>query len=230
MSHNKYPSYWVGIDGGREGLWREPIWSEVLRIVARHEGEAVYDHDSPIYQELEALLPDESWRSRTADGIFRPLFRDYSHAWTRTGVMSLQRKVFDLTLIGRSVLNGRTSKQEVLLTTITNHSEINNSSGTRERPFHVLSNAFLNSERPLSTHEIYWGVMQNYRPGFDDLGYALTQSRFFDPSLINRTAIRRLNSILSTMRVAGLIASTPRNSSIYWYSLEKTLLDKVATF
>ena len=72
----KYNVTWGGMDNGGEGKWNPDVWLKTIEIISRHEGEAVYDENSPVYVELEAELPDLTWRS-TDGQRFRPLFRDY---------------------------------------------------------------------------------------------------------------------------------------------------------
>src|SRR6266446_5231036 len=115
MSLIKYDCSWIGIDGGREGLWKDPVWKDVLRIIGEHDGERVYDRNSPIYEDLEKSYPEEAWRSQTAEGQFRPLFRDYPNSWTRTGVLSLTGQEFSITGLGKSVLTGKLSKAHLLV-------------------------------------------------------------------------------------------------------------------
>jgi hypothetical protein len=134
----KYDRSWVGIDGGREGLWKEPIWKGVLRIAERHVGDNVYDSGSSIYEELERSYPDETWRSQTAEGQFRPLFRDYPNSWTRTGVLTLTDQRFDVTNLGRDVLAGKVSKSQVLVGMFVKHSESSGPEGAHEKPFAIL--------------------------------------------------------------------------------------------
>ena len=228
MTHHRYSSLWVGIDGGREGLWREPIWSGVLRIIERHQGEQVYDKESPIYLDLESEFPNEAWRSATSDGKFRPLFRDYPNSWTRTGVISLEKKQFALTLLGRAVLDGNTSKSAVFIEMFKNHSEISKDTNLRENPFEILSAAFLEANRPLSTNEIYWAVMRNYRPRTERLIESLLHVRNMLSAQPDPTPSRRLKNMLSTMRAADLIMSTRRGKMVYWAPLEQELLREIA--
>ena len=227
MNHHKYNVAWVGIDGGREGLWTEPTWSGVLRIISVNDGQLVYDPGSSIYLALEHEFPDESWRSVTADGKFRPLFRDYPNSWTRTGVVNLRQKTFRTTLYGRAFLEGRMSKADIFIEMFKNHSERTQISNQFERPFEVLSAAFLEAVRPMSTHEIYWGVMKNYRPAKDHLSESLISARYADSSVPDPTSVRRIKSILSTMRAAELIQSTQRNRTTFWSALNTNLLQRV---
>jgi hypothetical protein len=228
MTFNKYNCSWVGIDAGREGLWKEPIWKNVLRIIADHDGEGVYDRASPIYQDLEKNFPDEAWRSQTAEGHFRPLFRDYPNSWTRTGVVSLKEQRFKVTDLGRRVLAGTISKPELLLTMFQNHTEESGPQGSSEKPFAILASGILEAPRTLTTDEIYWAIMKNYRPGQDTLANVLKKKLPLIRSLPEKTPCRRLRNMLTLMRTAGVLASTRRGTERFWSALEVQLLNKIS--
>ena len=227
MALVKYDLAWVGIDGGREGLWKDPLWKDVLEIISKHVGERVYDAESPIYRDLEERYPNEAWRSYTSDGHFRPLFRDYPNSWKKTGVLDLQNQIFEITKVGRDLLDGKTEKAEIFLKLFHSHSETI-SSDKVEKPFCIIAAGLLCVQRPLSTKEIYWGVMKNYRPGQDDLGLFLSKKMKFFQNAPEKTPYRRLRNMLSLMRASGSIISTKRGSDTYWASLNKKQLCALA--
>lgn len=227
MTKSKYGCAWVGIDAGREGLWKEPIWTEVLRIISKHSGERVYDATSPIYLELEAAFPKEAWRSATTEGHFRPLFRDYPNSWTRTGVISLSGQTFNVTQKGEDVLAKRTSKSSVLLDMFKNHSEFCEFHGKPEQPFSILAMALLTAPRPLKTDEVYWAVMKNFRPPEDQLQDILKRLSRFPLAVPASTPYRRLRNMLTLMRAAAAISSTRRGPSTVWSPLNVELLEEI---
>lgn len=224
---SKYDCNWVGIDGGREGLWKEPIWSDVLRIISKHRGERVYDPKSAIYAELERAFPKEAWRSTTAEGHFRPLFRDYPNSWTRTAVVSLSNQVFQLTTQGEALLAKKTSKSDVLMDMFRRHSEYCDFHQAHEKPFAILAAGILAAPRSLTTKEVFWAVMKNFRPGEDDLSDVLKKSRkgpLADPS---PTPYRRLRNMLTLMRTAEAVQTTRRGPSTVWSPLKAALLEEI---
>lgn len=223
----KYRIYWTGFDAGREGLWKDPIWMSVLSIIARHEGEAVYDSESPIYLELESLHPGQAWRSQTSDGDFRPLFRDYPNSWTRTGVVSLDGKKFWVTPIGKKILSREYTRSTLLADMFRSHSEMTGPRGTEEKPFAIVVNGLLNANRPLSTSEIYWAIMKNYRPGDDRITDSMRRaSRIVD--IPETTPYRRLRSMLTLMRTAGVLISSRRGPKTFWTPTETALVYDIA--
>jgi hypothetical protein len=223
----RYENAWVGIDAGREGLWREPIWSGVLSIIGEHQGEEVYDEHSPIYLELERRYPNESWRSHTAEGQFRPLFRDYPNSWTRTGVVSLENRKFRLTELGKKVASGEVTKSSVLIRMFKTHTEVS-PKGVIEKPFVILANGLLIAPRPLETREIYWTVMLGYRPHEDDLAELLKQHARQPVGQPEATPYRRLRNMLTLMRSAGAIESTVKRGGTFWAMLDREILDEIA--
>ena len=229
MVRAKYNIGWVGIDAGREGLWREPLWTDVLQIIAKHNGERVYDSASPIYAELESRHPKEAWRSQTADGKFRPLFRDYPNSWTRLGVVSLAGQRFKITELGQEILLGHKTKTALLIDLFATHAENSGPNSTEERPFIILAKAFHETPRPLSTAEIFWKVMKNYRPSIDSLTIILKQTSKIEWPSPQATPYRRLRNMLSLMRAANAISSTRRRTGgTYWNSLNHEILKKIS--
>jgi len=223
----KYDCAWVGIDSGREGLWKEPIWKDVLRIIAEHVGERVYDRTSPIYRALEQAYPNEAWRSTTREGDFRPLFRDYPNSWTRTGVASLANQRFQVTELGKRVLGGTIPKSGLLIHMFKQHTEHSGLHGVAEKPFVILASGVLAAPRALSTQEIYWAIMKNYRPEQDSLPDIVKKTLRSIRREPDPTPYRRLRNMLTLMRTAEAIASTRRGPSTIWSALNTQLLNDI---
>lgn len=203
----KYPENWPVLDGGREGLWEPQKWRGVLELIAKHEGEDVYSESSPIYQELNERFPEDTW-TKIQDGEFRPLFRDYPNSWTRPGVISLEAQKFSLTALGKQVIAGEIDPSEAFIRMMIGFSDAST------RPFAILASAFLTAKRKLTLHELFWGVVRNYRPGVDDLDAALAASTD-DPEVPSNDA-RRLKSLLKLMVSVNAIAAVDKNSWMPW--------------
>ncbi|MCK9588636.1 MAG: hypothetical protein M0Q93_04630 [Terrimicrobiaceae bacterium] len=216
MSLIKYDIVWAGIDAGREGLWRDPLWRGVLKIVGNHPGQSVYDASSPIYGDLMAQFPREKWKSTEASGKFRPLFRDYPNAWTRTGVLNLEGKEFNLTPLGLSVVKGETSKEKVILDLLRRHNEKSDYSPSGiEYPFSIIASAFLEYGQGLTPSEVFWGIMKNYRPS-DDIKAVISKTVPRITELPESTPLRRLKNMLWLMRHIDAVQSVRRGKTIYW--------------
>jgi hypothetical protein len=228
MALAKYESSWIGIDSVREGLWRDPLWKGVIEIISNHCDERVYDADSPIYTDLERAYPKEAWRSYTKEGDFRPLFRDYPNSWTRTGVVSLDKKKFAVTELGQCVLSGDLTKANLLIQIFSKHSEHCAAIQGTEKPFCVLASGFLATSRPLSTKEIYWAIMKNYRPEADNLSEFIARKLRFAHEEPEATPYRRLRNMLSLMRASGSIASSRREGQTFWSPLSPDQLKTIA--
>lgn len=202
-----YDVEWRSIDAGREGLWKLPIWRGVLDIVAQHEGEDVYDENSKIYTDLEKNFPSETWKS-SDKGKFRPLFRDYPQPWTHTQTLDIADHKFKLTSLGKQLVEGSTSPNEIFLKLLTNYTE------NGEKPFRIIASAFLAANRPLSLTEIYFGVMQGFRPG-DDIHLSIKDA--INTELpTGATIVRRLKFMLLLMERSGLIAAIGNDVWAIW--------------
>lgn len=132
------------LDGGREGLWAPAKWLTVLRLLKKHEHSDPYDSDNPLYTDLEKALPNETWRSVTGDQVFRPLFRDYAHPWTRTDVAKFQGEV-SITSLGQALLSGSVTYHNLLLDFF-----LNFQSGSTY-PFHQLIQVITDFTEPKFT-------------------------------------------------------------------------------
>jgi hypothetical protein len=217
-----YQSSWKGIDAGREGLWREPLWSSVLEIVGNHLGENVYKPTSSIYTELTAAFPNEKWCSLTPERGFRPLFRDYPHPWTRPGLLDLSDQKFRLTSSGLSFLEGAITKKTIFIKMFSKHTEDDCN------PFAILAHIFLNWEQPLSAGELFWGVMKNYRPPKDNLEQSIKRGR--DISLPPpQTPNRRLKHMLQLMRSVEAIESYRSANETKWAARDRDCLLDILT-
>jgi len=191
-----YEVSWTGLDAGREGLWKPETLLGVLRLIDAHAGERVYDADSRIYAELENLYPDELWRADD-NGRFRPLFRDYPHPWTRTGLASFDT-TFSATALGKALLADTISLRDVYLRTM--HSF----TADAEKPFAIIAAAFLSSSLPLTLDDLIFGVMREFRPGVDDFAAAMARADRSEPA--PDTTNRRLRHLMKLMTDAGLVA------------------------
>lgn len=211
---------WTTIDNGREGLWENKVLFETLKIIAKHEGEDVHNHESSIYAELEEKLPKRGWLKHEANNEYRSLFRDYSKPWTATGLIDLGAQKFKLTRLGKDVVDGRVSPRDFLKEFAKTWTE------NKEKPFSHIASAFINAGRPLSFREIYFGVMLGYRKG-DDINSALTKVRDnIDP--YDPTPERRLNRLLGVMEAIGAIAKEDSSKEANWCIWDAKLLAELA--
>jgi hypothetical protein len=220
----KYSGSWKGIDAGREGLWREPLWSGVLEIINNHQGEDVYDPASTIYMDLTTIFPKEKWCSLTTEGGFRPLFRDYPHPWTRPGLVDLAHQLFRLTPKGRLFISGEVTKKEIFIEMLSNHME----DGCK--PFAILAFAFLESPKPITAEAIFWGIVKNYRPTADNLLKALTVGKEMSCTAPPSTQFRRLKHMLQLMRSIDAIESYRSGGAVRWAKRDTECLVAIINF
>lgn len=207
--------HWTKIDDGAEGAWAADIWLSALRIINRHEGELIYNADSPIYVELEKEIPELTWRSFEGDS-FRPYFRDFSKPWSMPNVASFDT-TFKVTELGNDLLIGRISEPEFWIKFLSDYQE-----GT-DFPFIELSSAFLKTEKSLNLDEIYWGIVRNFREENND------QLAFDDlpEEAIPSTAKRRLTLMLQLMERTGAILKMGNGSKQRWKHWDRRALNKI---
>lgn len=207
--------HWTKIDDGAEGAWAADIWLSTLRIISRHEGESIYDADSPIYVELEREIPELTWRSFEGDS-FRPYFRDFSKPWTIPNVASFE-STFKVTEIGQELLKGSVSELEFWIKFLSRYQE-----GT-DFPFVELSCAFLKTDKSLTLDEVYWGVVRSFRSENND------QLVFSDlpNEVIPSTAKRRLTLMLQLMERTGAILKIGNGSKQRWKQWDRKTLKKL---
>lgn len=207
--------HWTKIDDGAEGAWAADIWLSTLKIINMHEGESIYDADSPIYIELENKIPELTWRSFEGDS-FRPYFRDFSKPWTIPNVASFET-TFEVTELGKLLLTGRISEIEFWINFLSDYQE-----GT-DSPFVELSSAFLKTENSLSLDEVYWGIVRNFREKKNDL---LTFNDL-PKEAIPSTAKRRLILMLHLMERTGAILKIGNGSKQRWQQWDRRVLNKI---
>ena len=200
----RYNSVWNSIDSGREGLWQPPLWEGVLRIISEHEGDDVYNPNSNIYKELNYRYPNEKWVS-TDKGKFRPLFRDYPNAWTKTEVLSLDNHKFTVTDRGKDFIRGNISKDIIFTRFFTNYFEDDC------YPFRVILAAFLIYQKTISFEQVYYGIMQGYRLGDSDLESQLKRVDTTIP-LKSSTPTRRLKLMLGLLEQFSLLKQVEKNN------------------
>lgn len=219
----KYEVEWTSLDPGGEGQWQPLVWLGALKIIGNHEGEGIYDAAAPVYDELQAAFPQITWKSMEGAN-FRPLFRDFPHAWTRTGVLvppDQSDRRFQLTPIGREVVNGSISPEDLFIRLFRQYTE----GGVK--PFQVLAAGFLGAGRSLTLAEAYFGLMKEYRPGSDDLATALLTAAG-SGAVPGTRGPRVLKLMLKLMERTGALASGRRGQDDAWLAWDTELLSEIA--
>lgn len=206
---------WTKIDDGSDGVWAADIWLGVVKIVAKHEGERVYDPNSPIYSELETKLPGFKWQDK-ADG-FRPYFRDFSKPWTVTGAITFN-DTFQLTSLGRELASGVKTPRDAMIEFCERYKE------NEEYPFRILSSGFLELDKPLTLEEIFQAIELRYRPGKERAVDSLHAAQPYLADELPATPRRRLIVMLKILERTGAISS----GKAMWSIWDKAILMRLA--
>jgi energy-coupling factor transporter ATP-binding protein EcfA2 len=189
-------------------------------ILARHEGASYQDPQSPIYTELEAHIPSVAWRSadRESPGGMRLFFRDAREPWSSTGVVLFDEtsKTLSLTPLGKRLERGDVSPSDVFVMAMEAHAE------NGESPFRILASSFLEpaAYHGLTIEQLMAGVMQNYRPGVDDLVLSLENGT---GETFGSTPTRRFRHMLTMLETVGAIAAKDTKYIAWNFSLLKRL-------
>ncbi len=180
----------------------------------------MYDPNAAIYPALEARFPTETWHSQDTDGSFRPLFRDYPNAWTRTHLLSLEHQKFHLMPLGKAVLEGRVDPSEAFLRAFEQFQ------GNGVRPFATLAAGFLEANRALTFDEIYWGIVRNFRPGTDDFAQAIAAGP--DGEVVTDTRRRRIKFLLEMLENVNGIRQVGNEEK--WIPWDISVLKRLSRF
>ena len=129
---------------------------------------------------------------------------------------------FRLTELGKMFLQGKTTKQQILLRMFASVVSMG------ERPFSILASAFISAHRPLSTEEVYWCIVRNWRPGSAPLKDEVGQPSLPRRQKILDTPRRRLRNLLALMRAAEAIQSHLRGGKTWWAAQDIGLLKQIA--
>jgi energy-coupling factor transporter ATP-binding protein EcfA2 len=190
-------------------------------ILSRHDGANYHDPHSTIYSELEAEIPTVSWTSTdaTSPGGIRPFFRDAREPWSSTGVVRFDDSLKSLTItsLGKQLADGAVSAPEVFMRAMETHTQ------GAESPFRILAAAFLDpaASRGLTLDQLMGGVMQNYRPGVDELATVLTE---FKAASFLPTPTRRFKQMLKMLETVGAIS----NKDAVYIGWSPALLQRLA--
>ena len=218
----KYEGNWKGFDRGREGIYRRDAWSGVLEVLAENEGTLITDTRSKMYKELKKRYPNTVWiSSKDKDHNY---FRDYQTAWTLTGVLEPTRPtkgIVTLTRLGRAFVDGRVSLNGVWTQAMACHEEKNG-----ERSFAVLASAFLAlGKKKLSLGKVFYGIERNWRPA-DGLPIKISLPK--KATTTNRTAARRLRSMLNLLTSVGALQMENVRNETNWTANNTVILQAIA--
>ena len=196
---------WTGLDpGGTEQLWDPDLLIGCLKIFKENEPFSRGDPRSPIYDDLEELYPDVTWRNFDQQKSFRPVFRK-TNPWVKLNLISDETKDAYVTPLGDELLSGEKSLSEVFTEATKNHREPD---GTPS--YQVLCEFFLAlPNETLTLEDVAFAVENLYLSGAYTAEEALKEVR--EKKLTFPTGsrqIRRLRSFMNCLVTAGAIQTT----------------------
>ena len=212
---------WNGLDsGGTEQLWEPDVILDMLHVVKQHEPFSYNDPNSPIFEDLEELYPDITWRNYNADGSFRPIFRKVN-TLRKLGLTSPEPFDAIVTEFGNSLLIGEISIADVYKLAASAHQE---KSG--EFSMSIMSHALLNAPREIfSVAEIELGIAQQYQPSESSIKEILDYVRNNDLIVSSPTRVRRIRNFMNTLVYAEVAISTNNG----WKLNNPTIAKEVAS-
>tara|TARA_R110001599_G_scaffold256820_1_gene457118 strand:- start:3757 stop:5607 length:1851 start_codon:yes stop_codon:yes gene_type:complete len=210
-------NHWTKIDDGAEGAWAADVWFNVLKVIGDHQGESVYDENSPIYEDLEEKIPELKWRAYE-NGKFRPYFRDFSKPWVVTNVATFEG-TFNVTTAGMELLQNKVSQKPFLVNFLNRYEENN------EKPFSILSSAFLLMDYPVKLEEIYQSIILSYRPDNED---KVDLSLFDETVTVPSTARRRTVLMLQLLERSGAILKLGKGVNQKWIAWDRNTLKLIS--
>lgn len=217
----KYDVIWSGLDNGHDGQWHGPIWLPAFYILASHDGANYNDPDSPIYDDLAHQIPSVKWKSSDAsspDGV-RLFFRDAREPWSSTGVVyfdDISKRIL-ITDLGKKLVDKSITPREVFIRAMEGHNE------NGDYPFKILASAFIHkiAFRGITLEQLMSAVMQNFRPGVDDLDISIRDG---SGNKFPVTPTRRFRHMLTLLESVGAISS---NKEMY-VAWDTNILNRLA--
>ena len=151
---------WKGFDsGGTEQLWESEVLMDMLTVVKVYEPFTRNDQTSPIFDELETLYPEITWRNVNADGSFRPIFRK-ANPLVKLGLTTDEPVDAYVTSLGDDLLSGSVSISEVYTFAAKSHRERD---GTPSMAL-MCAAALEVPDEVFSLEDIEFGISENYDP------------------------------------------------------------------
>lgn len=214
----KYQVAWKGFDQGVEHTWNPDFWEKSLNIIASLQPVNYRDPKSPIYDELEKLYPDKTWRNYDpTTGEFRNIFRR-SNVLEKLGLVNNNKGILTLSPLGEDLVVGKTNAKTILVDACASHNE------NGEKPFSIIAEAFIAYPQHVFTfQEIAFGIMANFRPANDDLSEALRIANETSAE-IDATPKRRLRRILKALEMADAIQAV---NTTGWRAKQINVLEEI---
>lgn len=216
---------------------------DMLTVVKAYEPFTRNDQTSPIFDELETLYPEVTWRNVNADGSFRPIFRK-TNPLVKLGLTTDETENAYVTSLGDDLLAGSVSIPEVYTFAAKSHRERD---GTPSMAL-MCAAALEVPDEVFSLEDIEFGVSENYDPAKRNAAAVLksvrsrgatfgTKSsvrqrrlRRFMAAIVSTGAMQRVEAgwTLNNRAVAGDIASAVGSATLPSVVAKKVTRKKVA--
>lgn len=194
---------WKGFDsGGTEQLWEPDVLMDMLTIFKTHEPFSRNDPNSPIFDDLENLYPNITWRNVNADGSFRPIFRK-TNPLVKLKLTSEEPTDVSVLPLGDDLLSGVVNIQEVFTLAAKEYRE---SDGAPSMG--IMCHAAISDPNAVFTLEdIEFGISKIYDPNANNLRNAINHVR-------NNNVVFPENSSVRKRRLRGFMNSLVRTTAI----------------
>lgn len=194
-------SDWKGFDsGGTEQLWEPDILRDMLAVMKSHEPFSRTDDQSPIFDDLESLHPEITWRNINADGSFRPIFRK-ANPLVKLGLTDSETVNACVTPLGDEVLAGVSSIQDVYISAAKSHQESDGKlsmalmcAAALELPAHIFT-----------IEDVEFGISEQYDPIKRNAAIVINAARSSGATIPSgaSTRVRRLRDFMNALVFTG---------------------------
>lgn len=214
---------WKGLDsGGTEQLWQPDILLEMLGVLKSHEPFSTSDSNSPIFDDLEDLYPDITWRNYDRNNSFRPIFRK-CNPLAKLGLIEASSTNGSLTPLGDEVLSGTMTLGEVYENAAKYHTERD---GTLSMS--MMCSAVLEyPDHTFTLEDVEFGISTKYDPNLHNCKFLVdyVQQNHLTFSQGDTTRRRRIRDFYQVLVYANALSQT----SDGWFLNDKSVAQNIAS-
>lgn len=211
---------WMGLDsGGTEQLWDPEVLYDILAVMKKHEPFSRGDPESPIFDDLEQIHPQITWKNPRADGSFNPIFRR-ANPIVKLGLSTPETENALVTELGVEVLSGNLEIRDVFALAARAHTE---QDGTKSMA-KMCTAALRLPEQEFTAPDIEFGISERDDVETCDLEAVIADVRSKNLKLTGDTRPRRIRSFMNALVHSGAFAET----ELGWILHDATQAKKIA--